>query len=207
MLGGMADDDRWGRRITDPKALRALAHPARLAILERLQLDGPGTATECAAVTDLSPSACSYHLRLLARYGFVEESDDPSGERSDGRERVWRATSRGWRSDLQAGDVDEQEAHDIDLALARVLLANSDDKVLAWTDGSAREPRAWRDATLISNSTILVTADELAGVGEALMGVLSPYLARNRAPDQAPEGARMVHTALRLTPRTARHDT
>src|SRR5215813_7313093 len=74
--------------ITDPRALRALAHPARLAILQHLVLDGPATATECAEVAGLFPSACSYHLRALARYGFVEE--DPSGGQ-DRRHRPWRA--------------------------------------------------------------------------------------------------------------------
>src|SRR5579859_585429 len=74
--------------ITDPRTMRGLAHPARLAILQHLVLDGPATATECAEVAGLSPSACSYHLRALARYGFVDE--DPSGG-SDRRHRPWRA--------------------------------------------------------------------------------------------------------------------
>jgi hypothetical protein len=30
--------------------MRALAHPARIAILQHLVLDGPTTATECAEV-------------------------------------------------------------------------------------------------------------------------------------------------------------
>ena len=54
-------------QITDPRMLRALAHPARIAILEHLALDGPATATQCADVAGLSPSACSYHLRALAQ--------------------------------------------------------------------------------------------------------------------------------------------
>ncbi len=78
--------------ITDPKALRALAHPARITILQHLMLDGPATATECADVAKLSPSACSYHLRALARYGFVEE-ERAAG--ADGRHRPWRATAVG----------------------------------------------------------------------------------------------------------------
>src|SRR5713226_3824820 len=52
--------------ITDPRAMRALAHPARIAILQHLVVDGPATATECAEIAGLSPSACSYHLRALA---------------------------------------------------------------------------------------------------------------------------------------------
>ena len=78
-------DERYGRRLTDPGAVRALAHPGRYAILERLQLQGPATATECAQVAGLTPSACSYHLRLLARHGFVEEADNAGGDGAAGR--------------------------------------------------------------------------------------------------------------------------
>jgi len=74
--------------ITNPRLLRALAHPARIAILEHLILDGPATATQCADVAGLSPSACSYHLRALARFGFIEP--DP-GSAVDGRQRPWRS--------------------------------------------------------------------------------------------------------------------
>src|SRR5579875_3782688 len=75
-------------KLTDPRMMRALAHPARIAILQHLAIEGPATATECAEVAGLSPSACSYHLRALARYGFVEE--DPAAA-VDGRQRPWRA--------------------------------------------------------------------------------------------------------------------
>jgi DNA-binding transcriptional ArsR family regulator len=75
-------------KLTDPKMMRALAHPARIAIWTHLALHGPVTATECADVAGLSPSACSYHLRALARYGIVEEDPDSA---ADGRQRPWRA--------------------------------------------------------------------------------------------------------------------
>ena len=74
--------------ISDPLALRALAHPARIAILEYLVLEGPATATQCAEIAGLSPTACSYHLRALAKYGFVEEDASAA---VDGRHRPWRA--------------------------------------------------------------------------------------------------------------------
>ena len=74
--------------LTDPTMMRALAHQARIAIWSYLGLHGPATATECAEIAGLSPSACSYHLRTLARYGFVEEDPDSA---ADGRERPWRA--------------------------------------------------------------------------------------------------------------------
>src|SRR5277367_4437548 len=73
--------------LTDPRMMRALAHQARIAIWMHLGMHGPATATECAQIAGLSPSACSYHLRTLARYGFVEEGRASS---TDGRERPWR---------------------------------------------------------------------------------------------------------------------
>src|SRR5260221_5526260 len=78
--------------ITDPRALRALAHPARIAIMQHLALEGPATATECADIAGMSPSACSYHLRALAKYGFVEEVPSVGLDR---RHRTWRAPATG----------------------------------------------------------------------------------------------------------------
>jgi len=193
------DDERYGRRITDPQAVRALAHAGRYAILERLQLHGPATATECAEVAGLSPSACSYHLRLLAKYGFVEEADNPGG---DGRERLWRAVVTGWESDLE-DETDSTEAAALDRALGRVLLDSSDRKVLGWLDRAGQEGRPWREAVLLSNSTIVATAEELGQIRESLMEVLRPYFLSERPLEAAPEGARLLHAALRVVPRTA----
>src|SRR5277367_3787539 len=68
--------------------MRALAHPTRLALLDHLHAAGEATATECSEFVGDSPSSCSYHLRSLANWGFVEE-----GEHRPGRERPWRATA------------------------------------------------------------------------------------------------------------------
>lgn len=84
--------------ISDPRAIRALAHPARVAVLERLFAGSVLTATECAAVAGLTPSAMSYHLRALEKYGLVGRAD-PTG---DGRERPWRALGTGMRVEADA---------------------------------------------------------------------------------------------------------
>jgi DNA-binding transcriptional ArsR family regulator len=188
-------DDRYGRRISDPGALRALAHAGRYAILEHLQSGGAATATECAEVAGLSPSACSYHLRLLARHGLVEE--DPS--RDDGRERAWRATSTGWWSDIDP-DTDPRTAQALDSTIVRVMMASSDKKVLAFVDHAATEPD-WREAALFSNSTIVATADELADISQAIMAVLKPYFLSDRPAVSVPEDARQVHVSVRMAPR------
>jgi DNA-binding transcriptional ArsR family regulator len=191
----LVPDDRYGRRISDPGAIRALAHAGRYAILERLQSGGPATATECAQVAGLSPSACSYHLRLLARHGFVEEDTS----RDDGRERAWRATSTGWWSDIDP-DTDPGLAQALDSTIVRVMMASSDEKVLAFVDHDATEP-VWRDAALFSNSTIVATAPELANISQAIMAILKPFFVSDRPADEIPDDARQVHLSVRMAPR------
>src|SRR5262252_10554547 len=83
-------DDRNRVVLSDPRAIRALAHPARLAIIEALAPGEELTATELAAVTELSPSATSYHLKALAKWGILEAGQP----RPDGRDRPWKATGR-----------------------------------------------------------------------------------------------------------------
>ena len=98
------------REITDPKAMRAMAHPARLSLLEALAHHGQLTATEAAEHVGESPSNCSFHLRQLAKYGFVEEAEGGTG-----RQRPWRLVNVGMRMT----DVHE----DADTALAAGALA------------------------------------------------------------------------------------
>lgn len=74
--------------ISDPQAIRALAHEARLEVLEELfSSQATRTATELASRCHLTPSAMSYHLRALEKYGYVERS----ASEGDGRERRWKA--------------------------------------------------------------------------------------------------------------------
>jgi DNA-binding transcriptional ArsR family regulator len=82
--------------ITDARAMRALAHEARQRVIEVLYAEQrPRTATELAARTGLSPSAMSYHLRALEKWGVVERSSDEG----DARNRPWKASGTSLRID------------------------------------------------------------------------------------------------------------
>ena len=86
--------------ITDPKAMRALAHPTRLAILTRLQRLGPATATQLSPEVGATPSVTSWHLRHLAQFGLVLDYDGST----DGRQRWWQAAARGFRFEMPEDD-------------------------------------------------------------------------------------------------------
>jgi DNA-binding transcriptional ArsR family regulator len=179
--------------ITDPRALRALAHPARLAILERLILDGPATATECAEVAGLSPSACSYHLRALARHGFVEE--DPAGG-TDGRHRPWRARFVAMKVNTQPGRPEALRA------ASRVLLehaqARFDEVKARYLEHESEYPADWQEAAGFGQEVLHVTAAELTQIEDQIRGLLAGY--RRFGSQERPEGARRVQVLLDFTP-------
>jgi len=176
--------------ITDPKAMRAMAHPARIEIMEHLTTTGAVvTATEMAGVVGLSPSATSYHLRELAKLGLVEQA--PS--RGDARERVWRSTSSGWNVDPIEDGPEVREAEQV---LVDVYLTRDFARMKEWIAGQHREPKAWRDAVVLSGHMLLLTAEELTQLNAAVRELLEPYSRRERIAS-APEGARSV--AVRYT--------
>jgi DNA-binding transcriptional ArsR family regulator len=183
-MGAMADGQP-SARITDPRVMRALAHPARIAIIEHLGSTGAVvTATECAGLVGLSPSATSYHLRELAKYGLVEQA--PS--RGDARERVWRSISSGFSVD---GDLDEPETRASMRALVDVYLNRDFARMRAWVARQHEEPKAWQDASTMMGPMLLLNAEELAEVNRRVKEVLDPYRRRERMAE-APEDARPV---------------
>ena len=178
--------------IRDPQIMRALAHPARLTIIEELAGGRTGTATELAQVCGLSPSATSYHLRALARAGLVDEA--PS--RGDGRERVWRTHIRGMLID--AGREESAELRDAGRALTDVFLAREEARVRHWLANSDREPPEWYSASVVSEAVLVLTAEELTQLTEQILQMIRPYT-RQRRPDP-PAGARRVSALLRAFP-------
>src|SRR5699024_3203193 len=88
----------WDMRITDPRAMRALAHPLRIELFERLAIEGTATASELAPLVGSTPSNCSFHLRTLAEAGFIERVPGHAG-----RERPWRVIdiAQNWDSRVE----------------------------------------------------------------------------------------------------------
>jgi DNA-binding transcriptional ArsR family regulator len=180
--------------LTDPRAIRALAHPARLAIIEALFAGEELTATECASVTGLSPSATSYHLKALARWGIVEAGQP----RTDGRDRPWRA--RG-RSIVVSSDEPASTAL-AEIAVISTFLDRNRALVAEFLEHQASEPRQWRDAVELASQDYWLTAEELAKLAHAIREVLTPYVHRRR--DTRPAGSRRVRIARLIVPRSER---
>ena len=181
------------RRIDDAVTLRALAHPVRLALLEHLTIRGPLTATEASELVGESPSACSFHLRQLAKYGFVEETGDGAGRR-----RPWRVTRIGMAIDSDGGDPAARRAGD---EVVRLLRDRQLDRYRRWVAERATWPEAWRRAAIDDEYAFWVTPEELDALHEEL-GARLFALAKARLSDPAsrPEGALPVELLLLAHP-------
>jgi DNA-binding transcriptional ArsR family regulator len=177
--------------LQDPRDIRALAHPARMAIIDALASGDELTATECAALTGLSPSATAYHLKLLERYDLAE----PAPARSDGRERPWRAT------DGRARVVLDPSTPAGAAAAAAVGLAFFDRSRAVAKEFMAtvhEEAKEWQDAAALANADLWLTADESRNVTAALAAVLEPYRGRSLA--NRPDGSRRVRVMSLTAP-------
>jgi DNA-binding transcriptional ArsR family regulator len=155
--------------ITDARAMRALAHPVRLDLLGALS-DGPLTATQCAERVGESPQSCSYHLRTLAKHGFVEPA-----EAANGKERPWKKVARGlhW-----SGDSDSEAAR----ALAGTFLARDFRLVQEYL---AAPPDAWPEP-MYSQAVLRLTPAEGQELSKAIFELLEPYFPNVR--EDAPDG-------------------
>ena len=180
-------------RITDPAVMRALAHPVRLALLEHFGQHPEGaTATECAQVVELSPSATSYHLRALAKVGMIREA--PS--RGDGRERVWQASHDSYEIGNERDATDEEAA--AEAALIETYLARQNDKVRRYLAVARAEPEDWYDASVIGEQALVLTARELKRLRTQIDELVEPLKVRNR--DKPPRSARPVSFQIRAVP-------
>ncbi|HEY3954248.1 MAG TPA: helix-turn-helix domain-containing protein [Streptosporangiaceae bacterium] len=171
-------------RLTDPRALRAMAHPTRLSLIGVLRREGALTATQAAELIGESPASCSFHLRQLAKYGLVEEA---GGGR--GRERPWRATTMftSW-PDVAEGPAATAASR----MLGSVLAERYFDALRRWLDGKPDEPQEWQQAAQFGDTMLYVTPDELAALRVETDAMMDRFIERQTHPELRPPGARRV---------------
>lgn len=188
-------NDEETQRITDPQSMRALAHPLRLQLMDLLGLEPELTATQCAELTGESVASCSFHLRMLAKYGYVE----PGEQR--GREKPWRLVSR---SRTVGPDVDDPESVREAGAFAQVIVDREAGRLKRTIGRAAELGPEWLDSMTIRTSSMWMTQEELDEMIE-LLGEFQDVLKerfsdRRDDPSLRPDGARVVHFLGALSP-------
>jgi DNA-binding transcriptional ArsR family regulator len=179
--------------ITDPKAIRALAHAARLEVISELystQLSR--TATELAAQTGLTPSAMSYHLRALQKWGIVV----PAATAGDARERRWKAAGTDF-SINSGGGVASPEFAVLDLeldAFRRRVNAYARARDERRRRGEPADP----SAVVLASNLLYLTPAQRAELTEKLFALLRDYQLED--PGRVPEGAQRMATMWSMIP-------
>ncbi|MFI5525791.1 winged helix-turn-helix domain-containing protein [Streptomyces platensis] len=158
-------------------------HEVRTALLDLLAEVGTVTATEAAARLGYSSGLCSFHLRQLARHGYLEEAPH-----NGGRARPWRLRQHTSAAD---GPMEEQFGD-----LARGL---EDESWQRWLAQREEAPPAWRHDEAFS-AVAYLTPEEMSRVADVIRRALAPYRDREQRPLARPEGARPVALITRLFP-------
>ena len=178
--------------IGDPKTIRALAHPLRLDLLQILGASGPATAAQCGRVLGASQASCSFHLRQLAKYGFVEDA----GPGHDRRERKWRVAHPQLtvRFGPAADGVVRQEIEGI--VVEREMQA-----ILDYSRRPDGADSDWQRKAGIVAAMAVLSPEDAAAIKEQWIALLAPYIARASAagPELQP-GQRHVRYFMAATP-------
>jgi DNA-binding transcriptional ArsR family regulator len=175
---------------TEPRALRAVAHPVRIELLALLRTDGPLTASRCSERLGLTAKVCSYHLQILGKYGLIEETGDGKG-----RARPWRLAAAGVTYVHKPG-VDDGAAEASD-QLARTLLARDVRIIGDFISRRHELPAAWRNVSALLGDELRLSPEQLSSLSRDLVVTLTRYA---KLSAQALPGTRPVHVALYAVP-------
>jgi DNA-binding transcriptional ArsR family regulator len=172
--------------ITDPRAIRALAHPARQRIIDELYSGRVLTATECAELAGLTPSATSYHLRALERWGIVARAESSA----DGRERPWRALGTGLQIASQSAESGRVATH-------AMMRTNVNRVMEQFEELPADDP--WESLSTLNRSRLWLTREETEQLGKELNDLIDGFR-KGRTATSHPAGARSISMLLAVVP-------
>jgi len=183
------------REIRDPRTLRAIAHPFRLTLLDLLEEHGTLTSKAASDLTGESTAACSFHLRQLAKYGFIEPA-----AASDRRERPWRRSPGGERVPDSQDPALNRAAGEVTKIVLDRLVADA----VEWLDAHPTLPTSWRSGGVMNDELLFLSADELRELSRAVVALLARYRERTDDPRLRPEDAGPVRAAALIFPLSQR---
>ncbi len=163
--------------LSDASAVRALAHPARLVVIDALYDGQVLTATQCAALAGTTPSAMSYHLRSLEKHGLVMRAEAGS----DGRERPWVRAGDRLRVELKSSAGKGGALAAAELLVRNALTIDTERLLAAMSkDAAAEEAGPWSATTGYTRETLVLTADEARELGAAIEKLAKPFTSEKR---------------------------
>jgi DNA-binding transcriptional ArsR family regulator len=183
-----------GLNVSDPTRVRALAHPVRLDLLSFLDDVGEATATECAVHLGQTVANCSFHLRTLAKAGFIEPGEPR------GRERPWRAVAR--ERTFTADPLDPASRRAV-LELGEIAVRREADRYidhLRHADQSGAADPDLVPLTRSMSSAFWATPAETQELTDTLIALFDRFEGRSADASLRPAGARMMRMFSAINP-------
>jgi hypothetical protein len=177
------------RDMRDPRVLRAVAHPFRLKLLDLIEQCGTLTSAEASVATGESTGSCSFHLRQLAKYGFIE-----AARARDGRERRWARATAGER--VPAG-LDEESTR-AGTELGKLLVDRFANDARYWLERRDDLPRDWQEGAVLDQELLYLTPSELRELSGAVVDLFAAYRRRTNDLASRPVGSQPVRAAALL---------
>src|SRR6478609_5414310 len=160
-------------QISDPRVLRAIAHPLRIRILDELSAGGPLRAADIATRLGVPANQASFHLRSLAKYGLVEEAPEAA---RDGRDRVWKATSEAGLS-ISLDAISEADGGKAAVAVFRKQWTAAAHEAVERAEHASRDHAAM---VMISDSALRATKAEAREFAGELNDLVEKWRTRSR---------------------------
>jgi DNA-binding transcriptional ArsR family regulator len=174
-----------GERDLDLVALRALAHPLRVEILDTLSTYGCFTASGLAERLGESSGATSYHLRQLEKHGFVREVEG----RGTTRERWWERSPGA----INVGSEDAVKTaagRSAATMIFRQMRYNQERLLTDFVERSHDElTPEWLDNSTITTFNTRLTPSQMREFVTAVMKLADKYVVANkdqRVPNSRP---------------------
>jgi DNA-binding transcriptional ArsR family regulator len=184
-----------GHTVVGTAALKALAHPLRVRLLETLSRYGAQTASSLAARLGESSGSTSYHLRQLARHGLVREVEG----RGTARERWWErppgplvVTTPEMAASPATRTAARLVSREFERGRAEALAEFMDHGV------DLLDPQ-WTEAAIISTSSLHLTVEQLRAVSEKAERYVRSLAAQYHN-EPGTEGTRPVQLHLNVFP-------
>ena len=169
------------RRVTEAKALSALANPFRSRMMDALKVDGPSTASGLAQRTGQAVGSASHHLKVLSEAGLVEEAPELAKDR---RERWWRLVDPGTRWS-RADFADDTAAVTAAYAAEALALQRQFERTREWNANAESAPE-WDAAAFATQNWLRLTPAELHQVSAEMVEVLMRWSRRELPDDGVP---------------------
>ena len=164
-------------------------------MLGLLRSEGPATATSLAVRLDLNTGATSYHLRQLARHGYIE--DDVDGAHGGSRrERWWRAAHRSTEFGGTGSEQDDAARDAVGAFLQAVAVVQAD-QVQHAVEERELLPARWRDVSTLADWEVRLTPAR----AHALLVALETLVDRTEEESKDTEDTSPIVVQIAMFPR------